>query len=279
LSDAIYSRYRFERYYNFVATVDCVGCNLECIFCFTRDERKRENINSKEIKDGSWKDIMPLNIENNCFSRIENNIQTKNIFRRLSPASVFEGLIHLTKHCPTNHFRISGGEPTYYFDQLLEILKLFQEKKNHENGNFYFILETNGIILGKDPSRISKLEKFKEFLHVRISFKTPTKEKYQKLTRRSIENHKYPYYALKFCLKHGIGVHPVLMREFILPNELSIFKENLMKYTTDGKSPNFILKSLEFERLFLYDYILHRFKNSDDEEIQELVEGIDFDIN
>lgn len=200
---------------------------------------------------------------------------------RSSPEAVFEGLNYITKHCFTNHYRISGGEPTLHFEHLLEILRLFKEKRNKGGNNFYFILETNGIRLGQDPRKVLKLKEFNEFLHVRISFKTPTEERYQKITRpRGGGNyHKDPYYALKNCMEQGISVHPVLMRELIGPNDLSVYVENLKNYTTDGEPPNSILKKIEFERLFLYNYILHRFKESDDEKIQKLVEGIDFDIN
>ncbi|MHA1311820.1 MAG: radical SAM protein [Candidatus Helarchaeota archaeon] len=279
MSKRIYSRFRFENYYNLISTVDCIGCQLKCIFCFNRDERREKNIKNEKIFNGTWDKIMPK-VENNCYSKIEEEMKNKFYFVKLSPKEVFQGLTHIAKYCPTSHYRISGCEPTLDFNHLLEILKLFKNKKESENEKFFFILETNGIFLGKRPENINKLNEFKDFLHIRISFKTPSKKMYYKLTgiNEQTNFHQYPYEALKYCLEQNISVHPVLMREFIWPNDLFIFKKNLMEYTTNGKSPNKILKNLEFERLFLYDYIVHRFKNSKIKEFKKIIEGIKFDL-
>lgn len=70
--------------------------------------------------------------------------------------------------------RISGGEPTIGKTHLIKIL-------NNIQPNFLFILETNGILLGKQKSYVKELSKFKN-LHVRVCFKGNNSNEFSFLT-------------------------------------------------------------------------------------------------
>jgi len=60
------------------------------------------------------------------------------------PSKAFEKMHSIAKERGYSYVRISGGEPTLSFNHLLELLKLFNET------NLTFILETNGLLLGKE---------------------------------------------------------------------------------------------------------------------------------
>jgi len=70
--------------------------------------------------------------------------------------------------------RISGGEPTIDRHHLIELLSFVDPK-------LLFILETNGILLGKYDDYVEQLSKFKN-LHVRVCLKGCNPEEFSWLT-------------------------------------------------------------------------------------------------
>ena len=88
-----YYRFRPARFYGGIATADCVGCCLKCVFCW------------------SW----------NVTTRPEQYGQF------YTPGDVAERLIGIAKKKKINQLRISGNEPTICKEHLINVLKLIPE--------------------------------------------------------------------------------------------------------------------------------------------------------
>ena len=123
-----YYRFRGTKFYGGIATADCVGCNLSCHFCWSKKPRK----NPEEV--GGF----------------------------YTPEEVKEKLTGIAAENGYDQVRISGNEPTIGREHLITLLKKL------EGSNLKFVLETNGILIGNDPSYAEALTRF-EKLHVRIS--------------------------------------------------------------------------------------------------------------
>ena len=115
-----YRLVRAARFYGGIASSDCVGCNLKCVFCWSGKPRDEPE------KYGKF----------------------------YTPREVFNALV---KCAERNHFtklRITGNEPTIGRKHLIKLLELVDQT------NYLFILETNGILIGHDKSYAKDLSKF-----------------------------------------------------------------------------------------------------------------------
>jgi len=111
---------RGGRWYGGIATCDCVGCNLRCVFCWSN---------------------YPRDNPSRCG-------------RFYSPERIFSALDRVARRRGYRLLRISGNEPTIGRDHLLKVLELV------EGTSYTFILETNGILIGADRSYARDLSKF-----------------------------------------------------------------------------------------------------------------------
>ena len=111
---------RGGRWYGGIATCDCVGCNLKCVFCWSN---------------------YPRDNPSRCG-------------RFYSPEMIFSALDRVARRRGYRLLRISGNEPTIGRDHLLKVLELV------EGTGYTFILETNGILIGADRSYARDLSKF-----------------------------------------------------------------------------------------------------------------------
>jgi len=89
-----YYRFRPAPYYGGIATADCVGCCLRCLFCW------------------SWQII----------------VQPEKIGRFYSPEEVARSLISIARKKGFQRIRISGNEPTLHRSHLLKILQLIPQE-------------------------------------------------------------------------------------------------------------------------------------------------------
>ncbi|MEM3606377.1 MAG: radical SAM protein [Candidatus Bathyarchaeia archaeon] len=110
---------RSGRWYGGIATADCCGCCLKCVFCWSGVPR-------------------------------DNPEKVGNFY---SPEQVFIKL----KECAEKHayklLRISGNEPTIGKTHLFELLELIEQTK------YKFILESNGILIDlKYAKQLSKFK-------------------------------------------------------------------------------------------------------------------------
>jgi len=116
-----YRRSRPGRWYGGIASADCCGCNLRCVFCWSGAPRDNP----------------------------------EGIGEFYSPEQIFSSLTACAKKYGYGQLRVSGNEPTVAKDHLLRLLELVDET------GYKFILETNGILIGQDPDYARKLSRFK----------------------------------------------------------------------------------------------------------------------
>jgi len=182
-----YYRFRGARFYGGIATADCVGCNLRCTFCWSR--------------------------------RIVTSPEKYGIF--YSPEQVAQKLIEIAKRRRYRLLRVSGNEPTIGRAHLLALLEELA------GSGFDFILETNGILLGADPSYAKDLAKFGDFLHVRVSLKGASEDDFSALTSAQPKFFNYQLAALKNLLAARVPCHPAVMVSFSSPENLAALRKRL----------------------------------------------------
>ncbi len=163
-----YYRFRAAKFYGGIATADCVGCNLRCIFCWS------------------------YNIVRNA----------DKIGRFYSAKDVADRLVEIAKKHGFNKLRISGNEPTICREHLIKVL----EELDRQKRKYLFILETNGILLGADESYAAELSKF-DFLHVRVSLKGDSEKRFEQLAGADGRFFNYQLRALENLVKHGVSCH------------------------------------------------------------------------
>lgn len=183
-----YYRFRATKFYGGCATADCVGCNLNCIYCW-----------AKKPRDEPGK-----------------------IGRFYAPEEVAEKLIKIADKNGYKFCRISGTEPTLNKKHLLAVMEEIENKRS----DFIFILETNGIEIGNDRDFARKLSKFKN-LHVRVSLKGASKESFSKITGAKPEFFDHQLRALKFCTEEDVSCHAAIIPDFVTYDELEELEEKL----------------------------------------------------
>ena len=204
------------RWYGGICAADCVGCNLRCIFCWSNYPRDNPN----------------------------------KVGRFYSPVEVYTSL----KNCAFRHnydkIRISGNEPTIGRRHLLKVLDLVES-----DGELYFILETNGILIGYDKSYARDLSKYTK-LHVRVSIKGCNEDEFYKLTGAKSEAYKLQLNALKNLLDYNVSFHPAVMVSFCNKDSLRKLIERLTEI--DPRLPSI----LEPEYVILYPHVVERLRKA-----------------
>lgn len=131
------------------------------------------------------------------------NQQFKEIGDFYSPAEVANKLIEIAEENDFSKVRITGGEPTIGREHLLKLLKEIPE-------DLLFILETNGILIGKDRSYAEDLSQRRN-LHVRVSLKGVTKEEFSKLTKADEKFYNLQFKVLKNLKDQNVSYHASVM--------------------------------------------------------------------
>ncbi len=108
-----YYRFRADRWYGGIATADCVGCPLKCVFCWSDFPRDRPK------KAGKF----------------------------YTPEDVFNRLDAIARKRSLAQLRISGNEPTLGKEHLLKVLELV------EQSDYSFMLETSGVLIDEEYAR------------------------------------------------------------------------------------------------------------------------------
>ncbi len=121
-------------------------------------------------------------------------------------------LIHNARKSGVNKVRISGGEPTIGKEHLLKVLDFIAES------NLFFILETNGILMGYDATYAKALSKYKN-LYVRISIKAGTPEGFQQRTGSLAEFYELPYKAVENAIINNLYFRVACMSDPRLMSE------------------------------------------------------------
>jgi uncharacterized Fe-S cluster-containing radical SAM superfamily protein len=202
-----YYRFRPAPFYGGIATADCVGCCLKCLFCW------------------SWH-IM---------------IQPEKVGRLHSPEEVVQNLLSIVRKKGFHQVRISGNEPTLHRSHLLQVLQLIPKE-------IHFILETNGILIGHDPSYAKDLSRFPN-LFVRVSLKGACSEDFTRLTGAKPEGFTLQLKALENLLGEGVNCFPAAMVNFSSQGGIKKLIQKLKEIRPD-------FANFEEEELILYPFVM-----------------------
>lgn len=208
-----YYRFRADRWYGGIATADVVGCGLLCKFCWVSD-----HILERPDLSGEF----------------------------LAPRQASQKLLRVAERRHLAQVRLSGGEPTIGRTHLLNVLSEVEKERR-----FRFILETNGILLGADPSYCTDLAAFR-CLHVRISLKGSCENDFAKLTGAKGDGFKFQVDALRNLRDAGVSCHPAVMSSFSTQDSLGQLHELIS--TIDRK----LADDLEVEELIRYPRVERR---------------------
>jgi len=208
-----YYRFRPAPFYGGIATADCVGCCLKCLFCW------------------SWH-IMT---------------QPEKTGRFYSPDEVVRNLLSIARKKGFNRVRISGNEPTLHRSHLLQVLQLISKE-------IQFILETNGILIGHDPSYAKELSRFPN-LHVRVSLKGVCPEDFTRLTGAIPEGFTLQIKALENLLEEGVDCYPAVMADFSSRQEVKNLRQRLESIRSD-------FADFEKEELILYPFVVDQLQKA-----------------
>jgi uncharacterized Fe-S cluster-containing radical SAM superfamily protein len=202
-----YYRFRPAPFYGGIATADCVGCCLRCLFCW------------------SWHIV----------------VQPEKVGRFYSPEEVVRNLTSIVRKKGFHQIRISGNEPTLHRPHLLRVLELIPRE-------IHFILETNGILIGHDPSYAKDLSIFPN-LYVRVSLKGASPEDFTRLTMAKPEGFEWQLKALENLVEAGVDCFPAVMADFSSPEEIDRLRQRLKEIRPD-------FHEFEEEELILYPFVI-----------------------
>jgi uncharacterized Fe-S cluster-containing radical SAM superfamily protein len=201
-----YYRFRPAPFYGGIATADCVGCCLKCLFCW------------------SWKVI----------------VQPEKAGRFYAPAEVARNLLSIAGKKGFHQVRISGNEPTLHQSHLLQVLQLIPKE-------IRFILETNGISIGHDPSYAKDLSRFPN-LYVRVSLKGACPADFALLTGTRPEGFALQLKALENLVEAGVDCFPAAMAAISSREEIAQLRQRLKDIRPD-------FARFEEEELILYPFV------------------------
>ena len=143
--------------------------------------------------------------------------------------------------------RISGNEPTIARDHLVKVLEQIP-------GQFLFILETNGILIGHDKTYARDLAGF-ENLYVRVSLKGANEEEFSTLTGAEPSGFELQIKALENLHHAGVRVHPAVMVSFSHFDHILALRKRLGKINRE-------FEDIEVEELALYGDVEERLRKA-----------------
>ena len=208
-----YYRFRADRWYGGIATADVVGCGMLCKFCWVS-----ESILERPDSSGQF----------------------------IAPAVAAQKLLRVAIGRRLVQMRLSGGEPTIGRSHLLSVLTEIEAQRR-----FRFILETNGILLGADPTYCAELAAFR-CLHVRVSLKGSCEDEFEKLTGANGKGYGQQLEALRNLRDAGVSCHPAVMSSFSTESNICQLKDRISRI--DHK----LVNDLEIEELIRYPRVERR---------------------
>ncbi|MCK4827958.1 radical SAM protein [bacterium] len=167
-----YTDFYWAGVYGGISTGYTIGCCLKCVFCWV-----------------NWSRDFPFRMG-----------------KYFSPQQTASNLLNNARKRGSKKIRISGGEPTLCPEHLLSVLDLIKIP------GYLFILETNGILLGKDEEYIEKLKKYKN-MHIRVSIKAGTPEGFEKRTGAKGDYYELPFKTVEYLKYSGISFHVAAMTD------------------------------------------------------------------
>jgi uncharacterized Fe-S cluster-containing radical SAM superfamily protein len=176
-----YYRFRYAKFYGGIVTADAVGCNLLCAYCWN-------------------------------YSR---NLKPERYGEFYEPSEVAGRLLELSEKRRCSQFRISGAEPFLGRASTLHLADVISQV----DGNF--IIETNGVMLGADPSLIEVLKPLPH-VHVRLCIKAHCGADFERITGAKAEGFDYQLKAEEALRNARMHYSVAVMKPFVDPRKLQL---------------------------------------------------------
>jgi len=207
-----YYRFRVSKQYAGEATADCLGCLLDCAYCW------------------SW----------------EANSKMSEIGEFYHPEEVFSKLLDIAKKKCLHRIRLSGGEPTLHVKHFAVLIRLVGE----EAPDLTCIVETNGIMIYRHPWLANILADYPN-IEVRVSIKGYDEESFEKITGADRKYFWWQIEALKMLIDRGVYAYGAAMWDVCGADGVKKLMSTLQKYGIDGLELecllryDFVLRRLE----------------------------------
>jgi len=180
-------RFQHNRFYGGITTAFCSECNLNCIFCYSQNQRNK----------GKY----------------------------FTADDIGHKIIQTARKYQDQQCRISGGDPFTKYSQLIKVIEYIME-----NSNLYFILETNGIEIGRDEKIAEKLARFdNDRLIVRVSLKHIVGKKFHYLTGAPEKWSKFALKSIHYLKKYKVNTLVSWMYDWYNEEEISQLLEILIQ--------------------------------------------------
>jgi len=152
---------------------DTIGCNLSCDFCWSPASRPEETLETSIEK-------YPNDIFNETYREISE---------------------------PSNTFiRFTGGEPTLYWNEIIEAIYLFQDDET--TNQVPILIQTNGVELGRGSVNVNLLDSIDtQLILFELSFKGTNRNEFSLLTRKNPEWYAHQISAYNTLLEFS-RAHP-----------------------------------------------------------------------
>lgn len=184
---------RIARYYDGVATIDVVGCYLDCGFCWVPEFKR-----------------LPDEVKNRLSS-----------FKYMTPEETSKILIDVANKNGLKSVRLSGGEPTLNPQHLLETIQITTD------AGYNYIFETNGLLL--DDELVHKLTRYRNKVFVYYGLKGASPDMFYRLTCRDQIYWEKTLNGLTLLIRNNFTLGINIMSDFLIEGELLQLIGELLK--------------------------------------------------
>lgn len=153
------------------------GCNLRCVFCFT----------PKEVRDEPHMGLETLLSPQQIIDKARFHFKKERAFYKGKPYQIVK------------IFNITGTEPTVGRQHLIKLASLAENEESID----YFVIDTNGILLGADKSYVSSLSKYPKCM-LCLGLKAGTPERFEQITGAQARFYDLPFKAIEYCLDYKL---------------------------------------------------------------------------
>lgn len=176
-------KFRYQKFYGGIATCDCIGCNLLCAYC--------------------W------NYLRNLSPGMDREAQF------CSPLDVANRLEGIAKRNDCDIARISGCEPFLGAASTKWLYDIF------DNSDLFFVVETNGVMLGAQPGLLDCLAKLRN-IRIRLALKASNGLQFEKVTNCNAVGYGFQLAAIREIQARHIPLKVAYMPEFVNSREIDV---------------------------------------------------------
>jgi uncharacterized Fe-S cluster-containing radical SAM superfamily protein len=180
-----YYRFRASGHYGGIVTADAAGCNLLCAYCWN----------------------------------FQRNLKPEGHGDLFSPEDVADGLLQIARRKGLHLFRISGSEPVLGQRSMEHLVRVIEGVASP------FILETNGLVLGREPELAWMLRGLD--VSARVAIKGWNEESFERITGAQGRAFRCQLRALDELSRIGVTAWPAVISEIFRPEGLMQIRDLL----------------------------------------------------